>query len=541
MRFATASRWVTIYWSIIWLLTLVNLNTVLVGFHPHHDGLMLSTIRLLKASLLSDGSYPFNQYGSFWAMPYLVISLVTPDSLLLFSMRLATMILYLITGLLTYRIAKILYGPVVAKVALITLVLSRPLGLEPIPWPSSIGMFLTVAITYLLIITLNLKHSLRRNLLIALVGALTIMSILTRIQIGALTLSFICAYFIYTKRHDLLPFAFGFSTFSILYSLWLGSLGWLRDSLEDQFVFGWFVASSGDTDRTFPKTSLVILFSLVFFIAVLKKNQKLAKALNVGPWIFLIVVCAGSIYAFFDPSSFQVYLGKFWVAFLLFAIGLFVLNLKDILRKRQHQVLLVGLMSLANASQVFPLFDSMHAWWGLTPLVVLVSKWVVDFLAPLFGKRTRAFALFGLSLVLTFPYVLIAASQGGASMNTEDLGLIYSSSQQANDYAEKRDFFSNNIPQNTSVLNLCGDSDLFFDSKRVMSASRYFVYWPTMNASERIQEEILASKPEYVLFCDSVGSGIPEKLKVNFTTNPYKPLASLGAEGSLILYTLAEN
>ena len=126
-------------------------------------------------------------------------------------------------------------------------------------------------------------------------------------------------------------------------------------------------------------------------------------------------------------------------------------------------------------------------------------------------------------------------------MDTEDLGLISSNSQQAIDYAEKKDFFINNIPQNASILNLCGDSDVFFDSKRVDSASRYFVYWPTMNTSKRIQEEIFTSKPEYVLFCDSPGSGIPQKLKANFTTNPYKPFASLGTEGSLTLYGLAEN
>ena len=62
-----------------------------------------------------------------------------------------------------------------------------------------------------------------------------------------------------------------------------------------------------------------------------------------------------------------------------------------------------------------------------------------------------------------------------------------------------------------------------------------------MNASMRIQEEVLNSKPEYVLFCDSWGSGIPKRLKVNFTESPYVLLASLGTEGSLKLYTSVRN
>ena len=541
MKSANASKSVVIYWITISFLTLVNLNTALIGFHPYHDGLMLSTIRLLKESLLNGGAYPFNQYGSFWTMPYLGISLMIPDSHLLFSMRLATIVLYFAVGALTYKIAKILYGSVVAKVALIILILSRPLGLEPIPWPSSVGMFLTVSITFLLITAMNVKPSLRRNFLLFLAGALTVMSILTRVQIGGLTLIFVCLFLIYARSRDLLPFLFGAVMFSIFYGYWLSTLGWLKDSLWDQFVFGWLVVSSGEVEQTIPRTSLVMLFSLLLFFAFFRSSRRLTNVLNSRYWIFLTILCSVSVYVIYDPSSFQNYLGKFWVAFLFFGIFLFGSNLKELLGKKQNQTLLVGLMALANASQIFPLFDPMHAWWGLTPLVVLVSKWLVDSFSSLICTKLRILSILCLSLVLTFPYLLSASSQASYSMNSDDLALVYSNDQQSKAYNEKREFFRANIPQNASVLNLCGDSDVFFDSQLVITASRYFVYWPTMNASMKIQEEVLNSKPEYVLFCDSWGSGIPKRFKVNFTESPYVLLASLGTEGSLKLYTSVRN
>ena len=50
-----------LYWGTITLLVIVNFATTFIGFHPHHDGLVFTTIRLLKANLLNGGEYPFNQ------------------------------------------------------------------------------------------------------------------------------------------------------------------------------------------------------------------------------------------------------------------------------------------------------------------------------------------------------------------------------------------------------------------------------------------------------------------------------------------------
>ena len=80
LKLTKTLRPTVLFWATIVLMTIINLRTVPVGFHPHHDGLILSTIQLLKSSLLNGGDYSFNQYGSFWAMPYLIISLVVPSA-----------------------------------------------------------------------------------------------------------------------------------------------------------------------------------------------------------------------------------------------------------------------------------------------------------------------------------------------------------------------------------------------------------------------------------------------------------------------------
>jgi hypothetical protein len=528
-----------IYWSTITFLAIVNFGTTFIGFHPHHDGLVFTTIRLLKDSLLHGGEYPFNQYGSFWAMPYLGISLSISDGLLLFSMRVLTMVIYLLTGLLTFKIAKNLYGTGVAKVSLAILILSRPIGLEPIPWPSSIGMFLTVLITFLMVRALKLQNSFARNSLLAIAGAVVVMSTLTRAQIGGLTLLFICVYLLATRMKDLIPFFAGMTAFSILYGSWLASLGWLSDSLWDQFVFGWIVASSGDTDRTFPRISLSILIFLAILSAALQRVPVTSAYRRAYLAFFLITWTAAVFYTAISPSSSQTYLGKFWVAIFLFAIVLFVLNLRVLFKNQEQISLLVGFLGLSNASQIFPLFDPMHAWWGITPLVIPLSKWLVLSLFPILNARLKLYSFIGLSVLMILPYVQGISTQRVYPMNVNDLTLVYSGSTQSKGYETNREFFIREIPRGSRVLNFCVDSDLFFNSNLAINASRYFVYWPTMNDVARIQEEILNSQPDFVLFCNLESASIPQELQEKFTNLPYEKIGSLNSEISLQLYTLS--
>ena len=125
-------------------------------------------------------------------------------------------------------------------------------------------------------------------------------------------------------------------------------------------------------------------------------------------------------------------------------------------------------------------------------------------------------------------------------MNRNDLGLIYLSTTLSKAYEINREFFINKIPMGARVLNFCSDSDVFFNSDLAVNASRYFVYWSTMSDAARIQEEILKSQPDFVLFCNLESANMPQELQQKFTNLPYTKLASLNSEISLQLYTLSQ-
>ena len=79
---------------------------------------------------------------------------------------------------------------------------------------------MTVLITFLVVKALKLQNSFTRNSLLAIAGAVVVMSILTRAQIGGLTFLFISAYLLATRMKDLISFFIGMTGFSILYGSW---------------------------------------------------------------------------------------------------------------------------------------------------------------------------------------------------------------------------------------------------------------------------------------------------------------------------------
>ena len=93
---------------LIILLTLIWAPLLFLNFDSHHDGLMLTTINSLRAALTGGQDWPFNQYGSFWAFPYVMFSYLFPSSMTFFSMRLLAVLCYLLSGYLLFRLAKFL-------------------------------------------------------------------------------------------------------------------------------------------------------------------------------------------------------------------------------------------------------------------------------------------------------------------------------------------------------------------------------------------------------------------------------------------------
>jgi hypothetical protein len=499
---------------------------------------MLSTIRLLKVSFLAHGDYPFNQYGSFWAMPYLGISLLVSDSLLLLAMRVFTLLLYFLTALLTFKIADTFFGNAVGRVSLVIFILARPIGLEPIPWPSSIGVFLTTLIVFTSINIMKMDLTLQRSLLIFVTGCLVVMSILTRAQIGTLTLFAICGYLLLTRSKDFFPFFAGGLAFAFLYGSWLHSMNWLGDSVSDQFVFGWIVATSKETDRTLPRTSIVFLIAL---LAVSLLGQKWGKGLvsrTVSLWLYLIIFIGLFILAVTAPDSVQTLTGKFWVAVLLFSIILFCLKSVSLFRNREYAILLLGFTGMASASQIYPLFDPMHTWWGITPLSIYLAYWLVNEAKSFISTACRLKALVLIAVISLVPYLYLSLTQVHFSMNSNDMAFIYSSKAQAESYNAQREFFLSYIPKESSVLNLCGDSEIFFNSYNSHTVSRYFVFWPTMIGVKKIEDEISRTQPEYVVVCGLSGANSTGDWQSTFVKPPYRQLGVMGAPYSVKIYGL---
>ena len=537
-EFSLRDRFNYLFWPAIGAVALVNLNTVFIGFHPHHDGLMLSTIRLLKVSFLTGGDYPFNQYGSFWAMPYLGISLLVSDSSLLVAMRVFTLLLYFLTAFLTFKIADSLFGNTVGRVSLVIFILARPIGLEPIPWPSSISVFLTTLIAFISIKTTKMTLSRQRSLLIFILGSLVVMSILTRVQIGTFMFVAICGYFLVTRRKDVFPFFMGGLSFTFLYGLWLHSMNWLGNSISDQFVFGWIVASSKETDRTFPLTSLIFLIFLLAFSFLGHKWLRDLRNTATTRWLSLLVFIGIIVLALRAPSSVQSLTGKFWVSVLLFSMILFCLKSVSLFRNREYAILLLGLIGMANASQIYPLFDPMHAWWGITPLSIYLAHWLVYEAKSFISITLRFQTLALISVISLIPYLNLSLTQVNFSMNSDDLALTYSGEVQAESYNAQREFFLSYIPKGSSVLNLCEDSDIFFNSDMYFTASRYFVYWPTMVGVDKIKDEMSRAQPEYVVVCRKSKANSTGVWQNTFVEPPYKQLGALEAPYLVEIYGL---
>ena len=399
-------------------------------------------------------------------------------------------------------------------------------------------MFLTTLIAFFSVKVASMSSSRQRSFILFALGALVITSILTRVQIGALTFLFISGYLAAVRIKDLFPFFAGSATFSILFGAWLNSIGWLSDSLWDQFVFGWIVASSEDTDRPLPQTSIALLMFLIGITFLLQKCGRVSKLRSLPKVLLYFVFLFGCIFAVFNPSLIQNLIGKFWVAVMLFSIILFVFRVQGLYVVRRRSVILLGLLGIANASQIFPLFDPMHAWWGLTPLAIILSDWLVNGKRSFFAPDLRLPIYLGMSILAVLPYLTLSIAQSNSMMNRNDLSFIYTSKLQAEANERERQLFLSNIPEGSSVLNLCMNSDVFFNSKMASSISRYFVYWPIMNRINRIEEELLTLKPAFVVHCDPSTSKISQAVENRFTKFPYERLGSLEDQYPLVIYGL---
>jgi hypothetical protein len=113
-------------YGLIALLLAIWIPLPFINFDEHHDGLILSTIRLTKTALIQGGEYPFNQYGPFWVLPFVLLSLLVPNVFLFLGVRFLTVFFYIISAFLLWKIARLFLNHKLANVVVILFLGSQP-------------------------------------------------------------------------------------------------------------------------------------------------------------------------------------------------------------------------------------------------------------------------------------------------------------------------------------------------------------------------------------------------------------------------------
>ena len=504
---------------------------IFVGIDAHHDGLILTTVRFVREGLLKNSDWPFNQYGSFWPFPYALLSSLFPENLTLIVIRTFTVLMYYITAFLIFKIARNFGSKNSAYLSVLLFFISEPFAAgfrtTLLPWPSAIAMIITTFMCYSIIVQDQIVGGRFRLLFSpAMQGAFTLALILTRVQIGFLILVFylLLSYF-YPKKIIVSKYLVGIVVAGVPFISFLALKGWLFQSLYDEFVFGSSYISGDVSTYPTPKFTFigVVIFVVLFaFTALLHKliypTRKFLFILS--SFVFLTVSTFSLFYirhtrdlSFED--SITVVVRRLWISstlaiFLttfLYFLGQFVRRKEEIaLKLPGFEILILTGFSFISMSQVFPLFDQMHFWWGFSPgivlFVVFLSKLIslsqlrkptefqVQFLVTVIGLATVSLPLFqNLRLPLeefNSKHVSYVATSWSPPGKSEDL---------------LQKFFHKNIARGDKILNLCHNSNVFFDPDLGISSSRFFVYWPWLGNQGVISKDLESSEPNVILTC----------------------------------------
>ena len=269
-------------YGLIALLLAIWIPLPFINFDEHHDGLILSTIRLTKTALIQGGEYPFNQYGPFWVLPFVLLSLLVPNVFLFLGVRFLTVFFYIISAFLLWKIARLFLNHKLANVVVILFLGSQPFvseyGSSLVPWPSSVIMPFILVIVYFSILQIT-EANLNMSKMPIYVGLLLPTIILTRLQVGVLlTLVSLLSLHYSKQEFRFLKFLLGFISSTLLMLIYLNYFCWLKAAFYDQIVFGSTYLSADKS--TFPKPIFTFI-GIVFFLLILTIGPKALKSFHI--------------------------------------------------------------------------------------------------------------------------------------------------------------------------------------------------------------------------------------------------------------------
>jgi hypothetical protein len=481
----------------------------------------------MKDSISEGGEYPFNQYGPFWTYPFLVVSFFVSDDYLFLVMRIMTISFYMLSAYILYKISKFFLQASAAWIPAALFLCAQPfvsdIGSDLVTWPSAVVMPLVLLVFYNSMLVMRGNYSWRISIFL---GLLLPAILLTRVQIGVLTtvavgvVLILCNKFIVSSW-----FAVGFIASVITNIAFLAKLGWLNSALYDQFVFGLTYLAADKS--TFPKPvfTLIGIILVVLFLSLVPRVRNL-RGLSVKNRIILSFVTtllsftliATIINRELDLLQSQVLISRrAWIVIVLGSLVFFILSLGFETLKRPGKIqsfvrqksdlLVLALFAVALQSQVYPLFDQMHFWWG-SPIsfliLTMVSKNVLKDLS--IPKKNARVLMFFVTLLLVFSILFPWFSQISKEKfeYPHEIGSnIFSSSSAVSEEKKLQDFFQAYLPSGATILNLCENANVFFSSPKYHSSSRFFVFWADqMSHADRIFEDMRSSRPDYIVSCD---------------------------------------
>ena len=533
----TKSTTISFGWKLLLgLFTVPPFIQIFFWFNPHHDGLVISTVKATKIAWQTGGQLPFNQYGPFWTIPYSILTWEIPQNWMLNALRVVALTCYLISAVILWKIANRITSRNTSFFLLIIYAASQPFfsGLGMMPWPSSVGMPILGGITLLLLKLIEVEpaESNQASKFAFWIGLLAILLLGTRVQVALILILFILAILFLRKIKKLILFyILGLTSGLALISIYLIHFGSFRQAIFDEFYYGSLYLKQGSVDGYSSKpiytTAGIITFCIIFsswkfIISKLRVNEypKLKSFLAFVLFLLTYGACFMIVYPrntnlLFAPTIIS---RRFWSALIISSIlFISVSQLKRILKvilthknltyTEWKMLILLG-VSLAGITQAWPLFDASHTWWGAMPGIIFVAlvlrnqiianHWKSQSLSRLVASIAALLLLFTATLDIGY-----FTSSDNRRISHEILANIRADSLTVKNEESVQRIFTSAIPKDSVVLNLCPNSDVYINKLNIQLASRIFVFWPNFSSIQDYMQEIYRSKPEYIVYCSS--------------------------------------
>ena len=502
-----------------------------IGFDPHHDGLILTTIRELKVVIQNGGPWPFNQYGPSWVLPFLVMSYLVPSNFLFFYIRFLVVVFYFLSAYILFRTAQKFLSKALAHLTIAIFLISQPfsaqLSSDLIPWPSAFAMLMTSAMFAFYVIKTQSENGRYQKLSTLCIGLVLPWIIASRIQVGGLLL--VSAVLLVSRkspRTELLWLTSGFFFSGFAITFFLFCKGWLYQAFTDQVIFG-SVYVRGDT-TTYPKPYWTVIGSFGFFMLFLffprlirlvgEKRKKMIFVFVASFFVLILAIFLQKVLlrrGLVGVDQFVILSRRVWICLTLAALVFAFFNhLRDSIKNQKLRIdpskeFLIQrallLISIAAESQIYPLFDQMHFWWGSLPAVLVLSQILRSRiylpLASLGIKRNFLLCVIvGIGVLSLFPlYSNLQEKRDAFPRSISHALFVYPS--QARNERNLQHFFNSYLHRGERVLNLCSNSNVFFVADRYRSSTRLFVYWYPFELIPQYRKEYQSSRESAIITC----------------------------------------